>query len=60
MCKSNVITGDNGKPVIIDKKNLTSSDRKKYDDGWLNQAYNEYVSEMISLHRPLPDGRDEE
>ena len=44
----------------IDKDKLSKEERKKYDEGWQNHAYNEYVSEMISLHRSLPDHRDEE
>lgn len=50
--------GELGKPVIIDKDKLSPSERKKYDDGWTNNAFNEYASNMISLHRSLADIRD--
>ncbi|XP_046349821.1 polypeptide N-acetylgalactosaminyltransferase 5-like isoform X1 [Haliotis rufescens] len=52
--------GEQGKPVAINKDNLSPADRKKYDDGWQKNAYNQYASDMISLHRSLPDVRDKE
>lgn len=50
--------GELGKPVIIDKEKLSPEERKKYDEGWKNNAFNQYVSDMISLHRSLADIRD--
>ena len=35
-------------------------ERKKYDEGWQNNAFNQYVSDMISLRRSLADLRDPE
>jgi hypothetical protein len=58
--KSEDRPGELGKPVVIDKELLSPQDRKKYDDGWKNNGFNQYVSDMISLHRSLPDFRDEE
>jgi hypothetical protein len=50
--------GELGKPVNIDKDKLSPEERKKYDDGWKNNAFNQYVSDMISIHRSLADIRD--
>ena len=51
-------TGELGKPVHIDKDKLSPEERKKYDEGWTNNAFNNYVSDMISTHRSLADIRD--
>jgi polypeptide N-acetylgalactosaminyltransferase len=50
--------GELGKPVVIDKEKLSPEERKKYDDGWKNNAFNQYVSDMVSIHRSLADIRD--
>lgn len=50
--------GELGKPVNIDKEKLSPAERVKYDEGWKNNAFNGYVSDMISLHRSLADIRD--
>ncbi|CAH1787972.1 unnamed protein product [Owenia fusiformis] len=52
--------GAMGKAVFIKKENLSPSERKIYDAGFQNNAFNQYASDMISLHRSLPDMRDEE
>jgi hypothetical protein len=52
--------GEMGNPVRIDKEKLSKEERKKYDDGWQNNAFNQYVSDMISLRRNLADIRDPE
>lgn len=57
MCRS--IEGESGEAVVIEKEKLSTEDRKKFDDGWQNNAFNQYASDMISLHRSLPDIRDE-
>eukprot|EP00092_Neocalanus_flemingeri_P005465 GFUD01005893.1.p1 GENE.GFUD01005893.1~~GFUD01005893.1.p1 ORF type:complete len:612 (+),score=116.80 GFUD01005893.1:189-2024(+) len=49
--------GEMGKPVKID--NPDKETKKKIDKGWQDNAYNQYVSDMISLHRSLPDQRDQ-
>ncbi|XP_043787558.1 putative polypeptide N-acetylgalactosaminyltransferase 9 isoform X1 [Apis laboriosa] len=49
--------GEMGKPVIL-PTNLTAETKKLVDDGWLNNAFNQYVSDLISVHRTLPDPRD--
>ncbi|KAK4324525.1 hypothetical protein Pmani_004838 [Petrolisthes manimaculis] len=50
--------GEMGKPVVL-PKDLDPAIKKKVDEGWKNNAFNQYVSDMISVHRTLPDPRDE-
>nr|XP_053630695.1 putative polypeptide N-acetylgalactosaminyltransferase 9 isoform X3 [Cherax quadricarinatus] len=50
--------GEMGKPVSL-PKDLDPEIKKKVDEGWKNNAFNQYVSDMISVHRTLPDPRDE-
>ncbi|KAL7678087.1 hypothetical protein ACOME3_004316 [Neoechinorhynchus agilis] len=50
--------GEMGKPVNIDPKTLNATEKKKYDRLWNENAYNGYASDLISLHRQLPDMRD--
>ncbi|XP_042221313.1 putative polypeptide N-acetylgalactosaminyltransferase 9, partial [Homarus americanus] len=45
-------------PVAL-PKDLDPEVKKKVDEGWKNNAFNQYVSDMISVHRTLPDPRDE-
>ena len=49
--------GELGKPVTL-PKNLTSDVQKLVDQGWADNAFNQYVSDMISMRRSLPDVRD--
>uniref|UniRef100_A0A034VQH2 Polypeptide N-acetylgalactosaminyltransferase n=1 Tax=Bactrocera dorsalis TaxID=27457 RepID=A0A034VQH2_BACDO len=49
--------GEMGKPVVL-PTNMTVEMKKAVDDGWTNNAFNQYVSDMISVHRTLPDPRD--
>lgn len=55
--KSGQEPGDMGKAVII-PKNVSTSIQKLIDAGWAANAFNEYASNMMSLHRTLPDVRD--
>ena len=50
--------GELGKGVHIDKDKLSPEELKKFNEGWQNNAFNQYVSDMISLHRSLADIRD--
>lgn len=50
--------GELGKPVEIDRSKLSPEEQKKFDEGWKNNAFNQYVSDMISVHRSLADMRD--
>ncbi|XP_075168693.1 polypeptide N-acetylgalactosaminyltransferase 9 isoform X2 [Haematobia irritans] len=49
--------GEMGKPVTL-PLNMTEEMKKAVDDGWQKNAFNQYVSDMISVHRTLPDPRD--
>jgi hypothetical protein len=49
--------GEMGKPVKVE--NPDPATKKLIDDGWQKNAFNQYVSDMISVHRNLPDPRDE-
>uniref|UniRef100_A0A915L0Y0 Glycosyltransferase 2-like domain-containing protein n=1 Tax=Romanomermis culicivorax TaxID=13658 RepID=A0A915L0Y0_ROMCU len=52
--------GELGKPVVINKHSLTPEEKKKFDDGWANNAFNQYASDMISIHRNLSIALDKE
>ena len=41
--------GERGKPVKIE--NPSSDVKQKIDKGWQDNAFNQYVSDMISVHR---------
>ena len=47
--------GEMGRAVKID--NPDPEVKKKIDEGWRNNAFNGYVSDLISLQRSLPDHR---
>ncbi|KRF79302.1 putative polypeptide N-acetylgalactosaminyltransferase 9 isoform X2 [Drosophila virilis] len=49
--------GELGKPVIL-PKDMPIDMKKAVDDGWTKNAFNQYVSDLISVHRSLPDPRD--
>ena len=49
-----------GKAVNIKVGELTPEQKQDYDKGWKDNAFNRYASDMISLHRTLPDVRDAE
>lgn len=49
--------GENGRPVVI-PKNVSSAIQKLIDNGWSDNAFNQYASDLMSLHRSLPDVRD--
>ena len=49
--------GELGKPVKFD--NPDAETKKLIDEGWKNNAFNQYASDIISLHRSLPDPRDQ-
>ena len=47
--------GEMGRPVRVD--NPDPDTKRKLDEGWQRNAFNQYVSDMISVHRSLPDFR---
>ena len=49
-----------GREVTVVKEKLNMTERIKFEKGWKDNAFNLYVSDMISLHRSLPDVRDAE
>ncbi|KAL5010191.1 hypothetical protein ScPMuIL_012496 [Solemya velum] len=51
--------GEQGSAVIINREELSPEEQAKYDDGWATHRFNEYVSNKISIHRSLPDPRDQ-
>ncbi|KAL7016776.1 hypothetical protein ACKWTF_010134 [Chironomus riparius] len=48
--------GELGKPVTL-PTNLTADVKKMVDEGWVKNAFNQYVSDLISVRRSLPDPR---
>uniref|UniRef100_A0A7E4ZZ18 Polypeptide N-acetylgalactosaminyltransferase n=1 Tax=Panagrellus redivivus TaxID=6233 RepID=A0A7E4ZZ18_PANRE len=52
--------GESGKAVKVDKTKLSPEERKKFDAGYQNNAFNQYASDLISVHRSLPPTADEE
>ena len=49
--------GEMGRPVKIE--NPDKETKEMIDKGWKDNAFNQYVSDMISVHRSLPDPRDD-
>ncbi|XP_061715748.1 putative polypeptide N-acetylgalactosaminyltransferase 9 isoform X1 [Cydia pomonella] len=50
--------GELGKPVVL-PKNMSDDARIAVAEGWKKNAFNQYVSDLISIRRKLPDPRDE-
>uniref|UniRef100_T1KB10 Polypeptide N-acetylgalactosaminyltransferase n=1 Tax=Tetranychus urticae TaxID=32264 RepID=T1KB10_TETUR len=49
--------GELGKPVVL-PTNVSSEVQSLVSKGWEDNAFNQYISDMISLRRSLPDVRD--
>ena len=43
--------GENGKPYKVDTEKMDKKIKKRIERGWQNNAFNEYVSDLISVHR---------
>ncbi|KAL4707799.1 hypothetical protein ACJJTC_001745 [Scirpophaga incertulas] len=50
--------GELGKPVVL-PKNISEDTKQAVSEGWKKNAFNQYVSDLISIRRKLPDPRDE-
>ena len=50
--------GEMGKPVILEKEKLSKDVQSLIDKGWEDNAFDQYISDMISITRSLPDVRD--
>lgn len=49
--------GEMGKPVVL-PESIKKEKKKQIDRGWLDNAFNQYISDLISVKRTLPDVRD--
>ncbi|PVD29720.1 hypothetical protein C0Q70_08976 [Pomacea canaliculata] len=47
--------GEGGEAVQVNVSQLSSEEKARYDEGWRHNSFNQYVSDMISVHRSLPD-----
>jgi polypeptide N-acetylgalactosaminyltransferase len=54
-----MLIGEMGNPVKIKDQELTSDQRIQYDKLFKLNAFNQYASDMISLHRRLVDVRND-
>nr|XP_026492157.1 putative polypeptide N-acetylgalactosaminyltransferase 9 isoform X2 [Vanessa tameamea] len=50
--------GELGKPVVL-PTNMSDDAKLAVSEGWKKNAFNQYVSDLISIRRKLPDPRDE-
>ncbi|CAK1580057.1 unnamed protein product [Parnassius mnemosyne] len=55
---SNDAPGELGQPVVL-PKNISEEAKLAVSEGWKKNAFNQYVSDLISIRRKLPDPRDE-
>ncbi|CAG5115613.1 unnamed protein product, partial [Candidula unifasciata] len=51
--------GELGHPVKIDVNKLSKEEKLRYDNGWKSNSFNQYASDLISIHRSLGDGRSQ-
>ncbi|KER28471.1 hypothetical protein T265_04699 [Opisthorchis viverrini] len=50
--------GEKGIGVLVDPKLLPPRERKKYEEGWFRHAFNQFISDRISVRRYLTDVRE--
>ena len=53
------LIGENGSPVKVDKDKLTSEELADLEDGYKDYSFNRFISDKISIHRSLPDIRND-
>ncbi|KAK6183301.1 hypothetical protein SNE40_010807 [Patella caerulea] len=49
--------GDNGLAVNVNVSLLSDDEKRRYDEGFKGNAFNEFASDLVSLHRKIPDSR---
>lgn len=49
--------GDNGAAFLVNRSQLSKSEKSEFDRGWSTHRFNAFASDRIRLHRPLPDFR---
>lgn len=52
------VIGEFGNPVQIYRRKLSPEQQKRYDELFKRNSFNQYASDMISVHRRLPDIRN--
>lgn len=52
--------GEMGSAVDIKEEDLEGEQKAVFKKGWEDNAFNQYASDLVSLHRSLPDIRDSE
>ena len=55
-----VCAGELGAGVAVDKRQLSEEQRQRLEAGQKQHAFNEFVSDLISLHRSLPPRLNEQ
>ncbi|ESO01299.1 hypothetical protein HELRODRAFT_81901, partial [Helobdella robusta] len=50
--------GENGEAVQLKENKMSPEEKATFKKGWDDNAFNQMASDMISLHRTLPDVRD--
>lgn len=52
--------GEQGRGIDINKEDLSPEEKQKFEQGFQDNAFNQYASDMMSVHRSLPEVRDAE
>ena len=46
--------------LSVDKNQLSDKEKKVYQEKWDKNQFNQYASDLIPVHRELPDYRSKE